>query len=339
MPRVAIQTALYKSSKYLPVLLQSLKEQTEQDFVLYACENSCDREEAARAQQLLEASGIQHHLLINKDNLGFAGGHNALFRLHEAPYVMILNDDAYLEPTHLAASLARFAADPRCASVAGVVYRWTADPSQRQVLEGTTLIDTMGLRYRCLANVVDVNVGKMRQEIEKDLVQAREIFGVSGAICLYDREKALSVSPDQLLFDPLFFMYKEDVDLAIRLRRKGYTAWFDPAIVSFHRRSIKVESNGLLGRLREERKRPAHLRRAMYRNQFRLYVYHWSWKLGLRDIVKTKIHACLYAGSVFAASPRVFFGAWGEILQDLPRAFRYRRALQKMGLKKCRLYL
>lgn len=337
MPRVAIQTALYKSSKYLPVLLQSLKEQTEQDFVLYACENSCDREEAARAQKLLEESGVKHHLLINQENLGFAGGHNALFRLHEAPYVLILNDDAYLEPTHVAACLSRFASDPSCASVTGIVYRWTVDPTQRQMVDGTTLIDTVGLNYRCLANVTDLHAGKTKQEVENDLRDARQIFGVSGAICMYDRAKALSVSPDQLLFDPLFFMYKEDVDLAIRLRRKGYSAWFDPSIVSFHRRSIKAEAKTLFDRLREERKRPAHLRRAMYRNQFRLYVYHWTWKLGWRDIVRTKIHASLYAGSVFIASPSVFFGAWGEIIRDLPRALRYRKALLKLGLKKGRL--
>lgn len=336
MPTIAIQTPLYRSSIYLPILVQSLKAQTHADWVFYACENSGDAEERRKVYDFLAKSGIPHHLSESEVNLGFADGHNALLAMHDHEFVLLLNEDAYLDPHHLERCLDRFSKDPACASLTGIVYRWTAPPDQMEPLNDRTLIDTVALEYRCLSHVIDVGAGRTRGEMLPLLSDARRVWGVSGAVSMFRRSLFSQADPNGELFYPGFFMYKEDVDLAIRLRRKGYSAWFDPSIVSYHRRSVKAVS-GIGERIREERKRPVHLRVAMYRNQWRIYINHLSWGLGVGDLARSVVHECIHGLFVFLVSPSVFFSAWKQILLGWGACVRRSRALRSLGLHDTRL--
>jgi GT2 family glycosyltransferase len=337
MERVAVQVLLYKGSKYLPMLLRSLKAQTFSDWKLYVCENSLDPNEAANAKRLLEESGIAHHFFVAPDNLGFAGGHNALFRLHSSEFFFALNQDAYLEPGYIAACVARFEAEPNCGSVTGLVYRWTVDPASAQVITDETLIDTAGLMYHCLGNVVDRFAGQSRAEVKQNIGAPERVFGVSAAIAVYRRSAIEVSSPESLPFDPTFWMYKEDVDLAIRLKRKGFDAWFEPAAIAFHGRSLKVSDDGMLARIRDERQRNRRIRIMSYRNQWMLYVYHWSSTLGAADTIRTKLKELPRGILVFVASPSVFCAAWANIFRSLPSAWARRKKLRKLGLRNIKL--
>ncbi len=330
MPKIAIQTPFYRSSAYLPMLLKSLKAQTVTDWVYYCCENSGDDEERKKVAAILAESGVPVVFSESATNLGFAGGHNALMQKHDAEYILLLNEDAYLAPDHLEKCLKRFEQDPQAGAVVGIVYRWTAPVDQEEVIGPDTFIDTIELDYRCLANVVDRCAGKQRKEVEALLQEPRQVMGVSGAVCMIKRSAAEAVSPEKLLFDPTFFMYREDVDLAIRLYRKGFHAWFDPAILSFHRRSIKAPK-GIYARILDERKRPPHLRETMFRNQWKLYIYHLSWKLSAKDLIRSFLHEALHLVFIFLSSPSVFFRGVSSIIRAWPDAWRRRRALKELG--------
>ncbi|MBP9762214.1 glycosyltransferase family 2 protein [Patescibacteria group bacterium] len=332
MSKIAIQTPLYRSSACLPVLVKSLLAQTHQDWIFYCCENSGDADERAKVADILKTSGIPYVFTESKENLGFAGGHNTLMQQHDAEYILLLNEDAYLAPDHLEKCLQRFALDPEAAAVAGIVYRWTvsADQEERQITD-QTMIDTIALEYRCLANVVDACAGQTRKEAGGKLEAARQVMGVSGAICMIRRSLTDRVSPEKLLFDPTFFMYKEDVDLALRLKRKGFHAWFDPAIVSFHRRGVKAPK-GIWARIQDERRRPAHLRETMLCNQFKIYAYHLSFRLGVYDLLRSMLHETAHLIFVFISSPLVFVRGMVASLRAWPKAWKRRRILESMGL-------
>lgn len=332
MFRVAVQIPLYKSSAYLSVLLESLKAQIFQDWKLYVIENTCDAMEVERVKALFATHGVEADMIVSDVNTGFAGGHNILFARHEAEYIFTMNDDAYVEPDFLAACVRRLDQDPACGSVEPLVYRWTASPSEQEVLSDATFIDTAGLSYRALAHVGDLYASETRGSVKDHISTARPIMGASGAMAVYRRSACLAVSPDATLYDPDFFMYKEDVDLAIRLRRGGFSCWFEPAAVAFHRRSIKMVKTSLLGRLREERLRHPDLRRMMYLNQWRLYIYHVSWTLGARDLVYSFLFESVRGLLVCIASPKVFCLAWWDIIRTVPASIRRRRFLRQIGL-------
>lgn len=302
--KLAVQIILYRSSPHLEPLLRSLHAQTFQDFEAIFLENSEDAEEAARSQTMVAASGLAHRFIVADRNQGFAGGHQTMFLTHQAPFVMLLNDDAKLEPGYLEAVMRRMESDPNIGSVTGLIYRWTEDDRR--------VIDTAGLEYKCLGQIADRFAGRATEEVAETIAKSGEVFGVSGAIGLYRRS---AVEKAGGLFDPAWFMYKEDADLAIRLRRAGFTAWFEPTAAAFHRRGLKEEGRGFFARLKSERQRSPLLRKYSYVNQWRIYRRHFRWSLGIRDICRTIMIESGRSLLVFLASPSVFFRAWRMILQ------------------------
>lgn len=279
--KLAIQIVLYKSGEKLPPLLESLKAQSFRDFEVFMHDNS-------------------------EINLGFAGGHAKLFGQHAAPFVMLLNDDATLDPKYLAAVMERIESDERIASVTGLVYRQDAKT-----------VDTTGLEYHCLARITD------RQTIPA----AGEVFGVSGAVGLYRR--AAIQKAGGYLFDPAWFMYKEDVDLAIRLRRAGFIAWFESEAVAWHARGIKPGDS--------QARRPALLRQSSYVNQHHLYTLHAAWSLGFDDFFISLLQEIGRTAMVFATSPIVWFRSVSSLAKTFPQMWKKRKALEKLGLPHIRM--
>lgn len=278
--KLAVQIVLYKSGDKLPPLLESLKSQTFRDFEVFTHDNS-------------------------EQNLGFAGGHDVLFRQHEAPFVMLLNDDAKLDPHYLEVAVKAIELDEKIASVTGLVFR-----------EDGKTVDTTGLEYHCLARIAD------RQTVPA----AGEVFGVSGAIGLYRRS---AIEACGGLFDPAWFMYKEDVDLAIRLRRAGFKAWFVPEAIAWHARGLKPGD--------AQRRRPAILRQFSYMNQHHLYTLHAAWSLGFDDFFMSLVHEIARTILVFLTSPVVWLRAVLSLAKTLPRMWKRRKELEKLGLPHIRM--
>lgn len=287
--KLAVQVILYRSSKHLAPLLESLVAQTYRDFEVWFWENSENRDEAELSRAQIAASGLRAHFIIADRNNGFAGGHQALFLSHERPFVMLLNDDATLAPEYLAHVMRVMETDASVGSVTGLVYR----------LDGNT-VDTTGLEYACLAHVLDRGAG---EKIESQALNPGKVFGVSGAIGLYRRS---AVEQAGGLFDPVWFMYKEDVDLALRLRDAGYSAWFEPRAVAWHKRGLKKGD--------DFRARPARLIRSSYVNQWRIYKRHWRGTT-LVDKIKSIGIELVRSVRLLITSPKVFFEAWYEIIR------------------------
>jgi GT2 family glycosyltransferase len=80
---------------------------------------------------------------------------------------------------------------------------------------------------------------------------------------LFCRRSALeSVAADGEVFDESFFMYKEDVDLSLRLRRAGWRLMYSPQVTAGHVR-------GTSARLQSRVRRRA-VRRRSVANEWRL---------------------------------------------------------------------
>ncbi len=322
MARVAIQVLTYFRSKQLERLLQYLKAQTFSDWELFVWDNSCDENERTAVSRLLMESGVPYHLTVNDSNNGFTA-HNELFKQHCSEFVFILNDDAWLEPDYLNQCVRRMENDQACAAVTGLIYRSGTDK----------VIDTAGLRYHCLGYVVDRFAGG-----QYAFHQPEKIFGASCTAVLFRRSALEAVSPERVPFDPGFFMYKEDVDLAIRLQRKGFTAWLEPAAIAWHERGLKETGKGWRSRIGDERKRSLKLRVQTYKNQWAIYAYHFSWGLGFADIFKTLWHELKRSAALFVfASPMVFFHTWREIHRHWSEWKKRRVNLEALGLKRIRL--
>jgi GT2 family glycosyltransferase len=161
-----------------------------------------------------------------------------------------LNQDTILEPDYLANLVAFSDKHPAVGSVAGKIKRLTDG-------QKTNKIDSLGLKMWRSGQVTDL--GETQED--RDINSApHEVFGVSGVIPLY-RRAALEATAHlnrpgkNEYLDETFFAYKEDIDLAFRLRLQGWTSYCVPAAVAFHSRSVRDEGAVERGNLAIARRR------------------------------------------------------------------------------------
>jgi GT2 family glycosyltransferase len=165
------------------------------------------------------------HVIALDTNRGFTGGCNMGVAHTSSPYILFLNDDARLAPGYLDVLVRCLEADPQAASATGKLLL-------QQGGGGCCRIDSAGIAMQFYAlRPVDRGHG----EIDRGQYDApSECFGPSGAAALYRREALQSVGPE--VFDEALFAYFEDVDLAWRLRRRGWRHLYEPRAMAYHTR-------------------------------------------------------------------------------------------------------
>jgi hypothetical protein len=166
-------------------------------------------------------------LIRNRENAGFSRANNQGLREASGAYVLILNSDAELTPGALPALAGRLDAAPRAGAVGP---RTVSGDGTVQVSFGPALRPLAEWRQRRLVRGVKRrHPAAVRQATERAAVE-HEPEWVS-ASCLLARKEALDAVGG---FDEGFFLYEEDVDLCVRLRRAGWSVLFTPAATVVH---------------------------------------------------------------------------------------------------------
>ncbi|HLC99889.1 MAG TPA: glycosyltransferase family 2 protein [Patescibacteria group bacterium] len=234
MPKVTISLVTWNGGQALQKCLQSVADQNFQDFELRVFDNgSADGTKEYLAQ--LDARKYQiAAITYAPKNIGFAAGHNAVFREARGEYILCLNQDVELNPDYLENIVVFLTGHPRVGSAAGVLLRSR---------EGGGIIDSAGLQMFRSRRVADIGAGEVfDQEAAR---QPQRVFGVSAAAAVYRKaapEDVADKRPDgtQEFFDEDFFSYKEDVDLAWRLLHRGWDAYVLP-VFGNHMRGAKSD--------------------------------------------------------------------------------------------------
>ncbi len=218
------------------------------------------REEVARKA---EHNAIKPRIIYikNKNNNGFGKPHNQAIRIAKGEFILLLNSDAILKSDYIENSLKPFD-DPKVGAVQGKLLRYNFDKGELCKDKNNSklnIIDTTGLAMFKNRRIVCIGQG---QADEGQFEKEKEIFGADGAAPIYRKEaledikllkletgnwklkkkqnKKFPISnfqfPKYEYFDEDFFMYKEDVDLAWRLRLAGWKTIYTPKAVAYHGR-------------------------------------------------------------------------------------------------------
>lgn len=239
MAKLAVHLVAWNGAKYVPHLFASLRNQTFRSWELYVLDNHSTDDTADRIEAECKTMPVPTQLQRNKENSGFAGGHNLLFQNLEASYVLLLNQDMYLEPECLEKLVDFLDTHEDVAAVSPRLMRWDFAKIQTEASQGFTGdIDALGLKILRNRRVIEQYTKQPWSEIQKTLPkQALEVFGISGALPLF-RTKALRAvaHEDGSIFDTSFHSYKEDVDLAYRLRSQGFASYVVLDTYAYHDR-------------------------------------------------------------------------------------------------------
>lgn len=210
---VALLIVNWNGGDLLRRCLQSVREQRRPPDHVIVIDNGSTDDSLARAEPLLNAVQV-----IKLDtNTGFAHANNVGARA--APGVdalALMNPDVIADPGWLEALVAAAEADPSAAGFAS-----------RMLMASTPRLDGVGDSYHVSGRAWRKGHGLAATAWPPGDV---DTFGACAAAALYRRDAFEEVGG----FDERFFCYFEDVDLAFRLRLRGYTCRYVHAAVVQH---------------------------------------------------------------------------------------------------------
>lgn len=293
---VSIQIVTWNSEAFIEKCLAAVFTQSYKTYQVLVLDNAS----TDRTREVIQTYGSAVAYIPFHHNTGFSHAHNVGFALAQGNYILVMNPDVILTPTYLEKVLAGMQANTRTGAVAGKLYRWPQ--------HSPPPIDSTGIQLHRYKRVFS--------DSTVDLQEPREIFGVTGACALYNRQMLEEVKIGNEYFDEDFFAYYEDVDLAWRARRLGWKAVCVPDAVAYHRRG--AAQIGV----------PLSVRRLMFRNRYFVLLKNDTCTDVARVLPVFLLFESLRHLKLLVTVPRLLL-QWPVIIQYLPVMLRKRRLIRE----------
>lgn len=316
--KLSVHLVTWNGAKYLPYLFESLQNQTYTDWELVIWENDSSDETRKIFAELLSAPeiveeeegitiatqgtwhGISWRYFGSEKNSGFAGGHNELYLRTKSDYFLLLNQDMYLMPDCFEKMVGFLDEHEDVAAVSPRLMRWDfnkiQDTHSKIQNSFSDSIDALGLKVFRNRRVIEKYTQKKWSVIEPKMrmsyraeqwrgEQALEVFGVSGAFPMFRRSAIdqVAFSLEEFL-DSNYHSYKEDVDLAFRLRAAGHKSFVLLDTVAYHDRSgAGPEQMGDRPAMENKKSQSAWVRYHSYKNHLMTLYKNEYWQNLLLD--------------------------------------------------------
>ncbi len=175
-----------------------------------------------------EASEIEnrfpHVMVIRSDeNLGFAGGNNLGIQAAHGKYLFFLNNDTIIhQPSAISHLIKRLESSDEIGIVSPKIrFSWNNQSIQ---YAGYTPLSSITLRNK------PIGCGEEDQG-QYDI--ARPTPYAHGAAMMVKRE----VIEQAGMMPVCYFLYYEELDWSVMIRRAGYEIWYEPACTVYHKES------------------------------------------------------------------------------------------------------
>lgn len=260
--RIAVVIVTHNSARFMEQNLRCLAGQTLPPAKI-AIVDSASKETGYLAQLAERHPAIE--LMLCKENVGFCKGNNlgAARVIDNSEYIVFLNPDAYLSPAFLQQAL-EFMERPenrRAAVVSGTLLGF-----DNAAGKPTGRIDSTGIFCTWYGRWYDRGQGAPAEPLPAG-PSSEAVPAICGALmfCRAQALRSILMRRDEV-FDERYYMYKEDIDLSLRLRRARWTLHYLPALQAYHCRGWQPK--------RAKMNAAARLRSA--ENELRLCVNHPS---------------------------------------------------------------
>ncbi len=175
-----------------------------------------------------EASAIESrypHVKVvrSAENLGFAGGNNLGVKASHGDYLFFINNDTILPPDFDAETLVgRLRSAPSVGAVCPKIrFAWNDKPVQ---FAGYTPLSPVTLRNSSIG---------FGQADHGQFDTAHTTPYAHGAAMMVKREAVEKAG----LMPECYFLYYEELDWSLMIRRTGYEIWYDPVTTVYHKES------------------------------------------------------------------------------------------------------
>ncbi len=210
LPLVSVVIVNWNGLKYIRECLDSILKQTYSPLEIILVDNASSDGSA----DLVRKEYPTVKVIDSGANLGFAGGTNLGIRASAGDLIALFNQDAVADETWLERLAGRIGSDDNIAGVAGKIYYWTGNRSDKMVFCSWPRIDPVSaMAYNYSGNE-----------------PAGEVDYLPGCAMLV-RKKAI----DEIgLLDEGYFLYFEETDWCARAIRAGYKMLYVPEAQAWH---------------------------------------------------------------------------------------------------------
>jgi GT2 family glycosyltransferase len=200
---------------------------------IWLIDNSVDAAEAAALRAGTQGRS-EVRLLIAEENLGFGRGCNRAFELSRAPHLLLLNPDARIDAAQVIRLAEALAGNQDWGALSPKIF-W--DEERRFLLpEAFPQTPAAVVAVALASHTPRLARGFFRRYLKRtqEMMDGRKPFAttfLAGAVLMLRRDAVFRAGG---LFDPDYFMFYEDSDLSLRLRRAGFRLGIAPQVEAVH---------------------------------------------------------------------------------------------------------
>src|ERR1700731_4611681 len=225
--RVSVTIVTYNSGRFIKRCLESVLAQRYVNKEIIVIDNAS----SDGTVDILEQFEDRCQIIYNDENIGFAAAQNQAIRLSSGDWVLTLNPDVLLLPNFIQALVEAGQIDPKGGTVCGklLTIRPTFDLPEKELVDSTGIYFTPALRH----------LDRGSQEVDNGhYLNFEYVFGATAAAALYRRQMIEDIAIDNEFFDPDFFVYREDADVAWRAQLMGWRCIYTPMARGYHVRAV-----------------------------------------------------------------------------------------------------
>ena len=236
-------------------------------------DNASKEDEATQIEQRYP----QVKVIRSEKNLGFAGGNNLGIQAAHGKYLFFINNDTLLshQPSAISHLINRLESSPKIGAVCPKIkFSWGNNPIQ---FAGYTPLSKITLRNH--------SIGCGEQDNGQYDTPHPTPYA-HGAAMIIKRE----VIDKAGLMPECYFLYYEELDWSMMIRRAGYDIWYEPACTIYHKESQTTGQNSPLRTYYITRNRLLFAKRNINSPQKHLTYFYLIGIVTLRDIIKYTLH-------------------------------------------------
>lgn len=232
MVKIFISIINYNGNETTNACLDSLEEMTVKDFSLNVI--VIDNASKIPFEHENNFSKFKLEIIKNDKNLGFSGGQNLGIKkaLEEgADYIVVLNNDIYVDKNLIVELLQTFSKEKDCGLVSPKIYFAKGYEFHKDRYKESDLGNVIwyGGGKMDMQNVIGSHTG-VDQVDKGQFDKLTKTDFASGCCVMIKKDIFASVG----FFDEKYFLYYEDNDLSVRAKRKGYYSYYQPKAFMWH---------------------------------------------------------------------------------------------------------
>jgi GT2 family glycosyltransferase len=257
LPLVSIITLNWNTTAVTCEFLTSIQEQnTYKNIEVIVVDNASDQDPSSAIQSIVPSAKI----IRNKKNVGFSAGNNIGIKAAGGEYLFIVNNDTEFTPQLIESLLNVFQNNPDAGIVCPKFHYYF----------NKGVIEYAGYRP------VNIFTGRngMIGNGENDTGQYDRLSKTN-----YAHGGAMMVSRTAIenvgLLPELFFLYYEELDWSVKFKKKGYSIYFQPEALIYHKESMSTGKTNPLKTFYLTRNRILFMRRNMPAHGFSVFVIYF----------------------------------------------------------------